>query len=261
MIFVTVCIGEERRSDLMHLLNDLRNLDYNCFILTNLDLELDRFQFENAIVKKTNRKNWTDYQRFEIIKSSLEETNEKYIYWLDCDSRFVNFRNEKFDKEKFEATLDKFDFDMMCPFFLESVKNQLGEPEENENKSIRNFKFGYDSVNCYFKNINPNYEKDLELSSPLETCILFKRSEKLINYMDELINFSMILEKEDIKNKREHLACSCGFAMRMLQGTFDIKIIDSPVVHHFFKGNFLKEVFPFNFKIDKNMRILDGSFL
>jgi len=101
MIFVTVCIGEERRIDTMHLLNDLRNLDYKVYLLTNINFDLEKFQFYNVVILKSESDSWSDFDRFKVIKHALLNENDDYIYYLDCDSRFFNFRNEKFDKNKF----------------------------------------------------------------------------------------------------------------------------------------------------------------
>lgn len=255
MIFATVCVGENRRADLMHLLNDIRNLNCKIFVLTNINLNLEHFQFYNVIEKKINVNFWTDFQRFEIIKQAFEESEEDYVYYLDCDSRFVDFRLEKFDSVKFEKLLDGLDFDLMCPMFLSPAKEQIVKPKDDENKNIRNFTFGYEEIIRYFKKINKNYDLDVLNRTPLETLLIFKRSEKMISYIEELINFSKVLIEEDLKNNRKHLGAACGFAMAMFQNVFEIKLIESFLVYHFFKGNFLREVFPFNFKVDINQKV------
>lgn len=250
MIFATVCIGEQRRPDLMHLLNDIRNIDHKIFVLTNIDLHLDHFQFSNVIQKKIDVDYWTDFQRFEIIKKALQEGGHEYVYYMDCDSRFINFRSEKFQAVAFEELLSKADFDIMCPLFLTECRNQLVKPTDDENKNNRGFTFGYDSVVNYLKSKNQNYEMDVLNKAPLETLLIFRKSDKIEDYLDELMNFSKILIKEEVRSGRKHIAPACGFAMAMLQNVFNIKIIENSIVYHFFKGNFLREVFPFNFKID-----------
>ena len=55
--FTTVCIGEERRSETMNLLNDLRNLNFKTYILTNIDFDLEKYQFENVILIKNKQYN------------------------------------------------------------------------------------------------------------------------------------------------------------------------------------------------------------
>lgn len=257
MIFATVCIGEDRRSDTMHLLNDLRNLDCNVFVLTNINLHLDHFQFSNVIEKKIETSFWTDFQRFEIIKIAFEETKSDYVYYLDCDSRFIDFRIEKFNIQKFEKKISEIDFDVLCPLFLSQAKNQLEKPIEDEDKNKRGFTFGYEEVINFFKKNNNSYELDLNNQAPLETVLIFKRSENMQLYLSKLIDFSKILILEEIKNNRKQIAPACGFAMTMLKNVFNIKIVESPAVYHFFKGNFLKEVFPFNFKININEKLFD----
>lgn len=256
MVFATVCIGQDRRAELMHLLNDIRNLDCKIFVLTNMDLNLNHFQFFNVIEKKINTNQWNDFQRFEIIEFALSQIEEgEYVYYLDSDSRFIDCRTEKFDLLKFKKRLSAENFDIMCPLFLAQVKDQLAKPDENEDKNIRGFKFGYEPVIEYFKKINNNYDADLFNKAPLETLLIFKRTEKMIQYLNELINFSHILIDQEFKNQRRLPAPACGFAMAMLKNVFEINIIESALVYHFFKGNFLKEVFPFNFKMDANEKV------
>ena len=131
MIFVTICIGEERRNDTMHLLNDLRNLDYKVYLLTNIEFDIQKFQFYNVKIVKLDVDSWNDFQRFQIIKTAFLNETDEYVYYLDSDSRFFNFRNEKFDKEKFENLLSTIDFDIMCPWFLDPIKTQLIPPNIN----------------------------------------------------------------------------------------------------------------------------------
>ena len=94
--FVTVCIGENRRMETMHLLNDIRNLNLPIYLLTNLDFELERFQFDNVITITNDVDHWTDYERFKVILKSLNDGYD-YVYYLDCDSRFIDFRKEKYN--------------------------------------------------------------------------------------------------------------------------------------------------------------------
>ena len=113
MIFVTICIGEERRNDTMHLLNDLRNLDYKVYLLTNIEFDIQKFQFYNVKIVKLDVDSWNDFQRFQIIKTAFLNETDEYVYYLDSDSRFFNFRNEKFDKEKFENLLSTIDLSLI----------------------------------------------------------------------------------------------------------------------------------------------------
>jgi len=257
MIFVTVCVGEERRSDTMHLLNDLRNLDYKVYLLTNINFDLEKFQFYNVVIVKSDSDSWSDFDRFKVIKHALLSEIDDYIYYLDCDSRFFNFRNEKFNKDKFEFLLSTLDFDIMCPWTLEPIKNQLLPPDKNENKNVRNFKFGFDSLIEYFKQKNKNYYDDIEKGSYLETLLIFRRSDKLILYIDEMLNIFNRLVDEEKKINRVNFGCACGFAMTLMSSVYDINVIQNKIVYHFFKGNFLNEVFLWNSKIDKYEKIFN----
>jgi hypothetical protein len=255
MVFATVCIGEDRRSDTMHLLHDLRNLDYKVFLYTNIDFDFERFQFSNVHVIKTEEKVWNDFQRFIPIKTAFELTNDEFVYYLDCDSRFFNFRDEKFDKNKFEQLLVSKNFDIMSPHELDPVITQLNPPNPNEDKNIRQYHFGFESVIQYLKSKNLNYDNDVLRGSPLETVLLFRKSDKMILFLEELLNFSKLLIHEEEKIGRKHVAPGCGFAMRLLSGVYGLNIVINGIVCHFFKGNFLREVFPFNFKIWKEEKI------
>jgi len=255
MIFVTICIGEERRNDTMHLLNDLRNLDYKVYLLTNIEFDIQKFQFYNVKIVKLDINSWNDFQRFQIIKTAFLNETDEYVYYLDSDSRFFNFRNEKFDKEKFENLLSTIDFDIMCPWFLDPIKTQLIPPNINDNINYRNFKFGFNSLIEYFKTKNKNYYEDIEKYSPLETLLIFKRSDRMMSFLDEMLIIVDKLIVEEKKIGRIYLASGCGFAMRMMCSVYNINIITNKIVYHFFKGNFLKEVFLFDSIIDRNETI------
>lgn len=257
MVFATVCIGEDRRSDTMHLLHDLRNLDYKVFLYTNIDFDFEKFQFSNIHVIKTEEQIWHDFQRFIAIKTAFELTNDEFVYYLDCDSRFFNFRDEKFDKTKFEQLIASKYFDIMTPHEMDPTFRQLGPPDPNEFKEIRQYHFGFDSVIEYFKSRNPNYEQDILKGSPLETVLLFRRSNNMMLFLEELLTFSKLLIYEEEKFERKHIAPGCGFAIRLLSGVYGLNIVVDNISCHFFKGNFLREVFPFNFKIRKQDKIFD----
>lgn len=254
MIFALVCFGIDRQEETMNILNDLRNLEYNVYLITNIDLHLEHFQFNNVIEKRVEGE-WNDFERYKIIKTVFDETDEEYVYYIDCDSRFIDFRKEKFNSNKFESLLNSINFDILFPFLLNSTKFELVKPDENENKEIRNFKFGYDSVINYFKTINDNYDIDIEKGTPIETALIFKRSEKIIDYLNEMINFSKILIYEDTLNNRKQKACASGFAMGLLARPFNVCMVESPITYHFFKGNFKKEIYPYNKRIDINEKI------
>jgi hypothetical protein len=97
----------------------------------------------------------------------------------------------------------------------------------------------------------------LKKGSFLETLLIFKRSDKLILYIDEMLNIFNKLIVEEEKINRIHFGCACGFAMTLMSGVYKIKVIQNKIVYHFFKGNFLNEVFLWNSKIDKNEKIFN----
>jgi hypothetical protein len=65
------------------------------------------------------------------------------------------------------------------------------------------------------------------------------------------------LSEEEIKIGREQLGVASGFAMSFMSGVYDINVVKNQIVYHFFKPNFFREVFPFNFKIHKEEKIFN----
>jgi len=254
MIFASVCIGSDRVTETLHLLNDIRNIDSKLFLLTDQNIDFNFYQFNNVVPIKTDNP-WTDFERFFAIKKAFEDTDSKYVYYVDSDSRFFNGRVEKYNEEKFLKLLDTIDFDIMSGWTLDPTKLQLEPPNLNENKDIRNFKFGFDELLNYFKAKDSNFDNLKELGTPLETVLIFKRSEKMLRYIDDLLYVRALLIKEETKIERKIKASACGFAMRMLQGAHNINIVQNKLVYHYFKGNFLREVFPFNFRIECHEKI------
>lgn len=255
MVFAIVCFGEERRYETMHLLHDLRNLGQKVYLLTNIDMRLSDFQFNNVIELKSGETQWNDFQRFIVIKYAFEHSGEEYVYYLDADSRFFDFRLEKFDNEKFHNLLDNTSFDIICSIFLDPIKTQMVTPNPNENKDIRNFTFGHDSIIDYFKLKDQNYTEIINQRQPLETVLIFRKSDKMTKFLNDMLEVMNLLIMEDKKIGRKHLACACGFAMTYISHVHKIEIISNKLVHHFFKGNFTKEVFLFNRPIQINERI------
>ena len=99
-----------------HLLNDLRNLDYSCFLLTNLELNLENFQFYNVNIIKTETTFYHDFLRYELILNIFEHTNDSEIYYLDCDSRFFDFDKNDWnisirDNSDFIVGIERFNSD------------------------------------------------------------------------------------------------------------------------------------------------------
>jgi len=253
--FTTVCIGEERRSETMNLLNDLRNLNFKTYILTNINFDLEKYQFENVILIKNDVDYFTDFERFKVIKKALEDPND-FVYYLDCDSRFFDFREEKFDKDKFEKLLQNTNFDLMCSWIGDPIRNQLNEPNKSENRNIRNFQFGHKKVIQYLDNKIPNWKNLLYMGSPLEGVLIFKNHPKLIEFCNDILEYYEVLKQEDLKFGRNHIALGAGLAIRLFSESKKINLSMNPISHHFFKPNFDKELFPFNYKINKNEKIL-----
>ena len=258
--FTTVCIGEERRSETMHLLNDLRNLNFKTYLLTNIHFDLEKYQLENVILIKNDVDYFTDFERFKVIKKALQDSND-FVYYLDCDSRFFNFRDEKFDGQRFEKLLQNTSFDIMCSWIGDPIRNQLDKPNESENRSIRNFQFGHEKVIEYLNSKIPNLDNLLGMGSPLEGVLIFKNHPKLIDFCDELLEYYEILKQEDLKFGRNHIALGGGLALSLFSQSKGINLNMNPISHHFFKPNFEKELFPFNFKINKNEKILPSNHI
>lgn len=248
-------MGEDRRHETMHILNDLRNLNHAVYLLSDIDFNLEHFQFYNVKLFKTDKKDWDDFERFHIIKKAMIDT-EDYVYYLDSDSRFFDLRNEKYNKINFINKLNSINFDIMCSWWLDPIEQQLEKPNPNENKNIRNFKFGHDSIINYIKNkLSDSYSNVIKNSTPLESLLIFRKSDKILDFIDEMINIQNLLREEDTKIGRIHKASACGFAMGCMKDKYNIDIISNPLVYHYFKANFIREVFPFNFTIDINEKI------
>lgn len=258
--FVTVCIGENRRMETMHLLNDIRNLNLPIYLLTNLNFELERFQFDNVTTITNDVDYWTDYERFKVILKSLNDGYD-YVYYLDCDSRFIDFRKEKFNTEGFVKHLDSQNFDIMCSWTTDPIRSQLDTPNPGEDKSIRNFKFGHEKVINYLITKYPNYKDFLDMTSPLEGVLIFKNNSKTKQFCQEVLMFYDVLRQEDIKFGRQNLALGGGLALRLFSSLLNLNLIAHPISYHFFKPNFDKEVFPFNFIINKDEKILFSNHI
>jgi len=255
MIFAIVSMGEDRRYETMHLLNDLRNLNHTVYLLSDIDFNLERFQFNNVQLFKTDKSDWDDFERFNIIKKAMIDT-EDYVYYLDSDSRFFDLRNEKYNITNFLHKLNSIDFDIMCSWWLDPIEKQLEKPDPNENKNIRNFKFGHDNIINYIKSkIFDSYNKIIKNPTPLESLLIFRKNDKVLDFTNEMLNIQKLLREEDTKINRIHKAAACGFAMGCMKDKYNINMISNPLVYHYFKANFTREVFPFNFTIDINEKI------
>jgi len=259
MIFATTCFGEDRREDTLHFLNDIRNLDYSVYVITNIELHLNHFQFDNVIIIKVDENYYQDFFRYKLMLEIFETTDEEIIYYLDSDSRFFNFRHEKFDKENFDKLIESKDFDILTAWLTDSVSLFFEKPEDNENKFIRQFKYGYESLHQYMSNKYPDYINHLNLHNSWEGHLILRKSDNLIEFLKELIIIGDILVVEDIKNDRTQIACCSSALISLMSKLMNLKLIQDPITHHFFKANFLKEVFPFNFKINKYEKVFPDN--
>lgn len=259
MVFATTCFGNERRNDTLHLLNDIRNLGYDVFVITNIELHLEYFQFNNVKIIKVDTPYYHDFFRYELILEIFKNTNEELIYYLDCDSRFFDFRLEKFKKEKFESLIISKDFEILSAWLEGSVKEFFESPVNDENKKIRQFKYGYSNLIKFMLINYPNYNDYFNLPNCWEGHLIFKKTEKVLKFLEEIIKIGNILIEEDIKNNREHIACTSSSLISLLSEMLDINLKMDSITHHFFKANFLKEIFPYNYKIDINEKVFTNN--
>lgn len=255
MIFATTCFGMDRKNDTLHLLNDLRNLGYTTFIITNIELHLEHYQHSNVKVVKVENNFYHDFFRYKLILEIFEKTKEDCVYYLDCDSRFFDFREEKFDKEKFDKLINLKKFDILTACLTDSIRDFFTPPHENENKSIRQFNYGYKRLIDYMVKNFPSYTKFIDNPNCWEGHLIFKKNEKTIKFLEEIIKIGDILVELDIENKREHIACTSSSLISLLSKIFNLDLKMDSVSHHFFKANFLREVFPYNQKIDINEKV------
>jgi hypothetical protein len=255
MVFATTCFGEERKNDTLHFLNDIRNLDYIVFVITNIELHLEYYQFYNVKVIKVGTPYYHDFFRYRLILEIFKETNEEYVYYLDSDSRFFNFRDEKFNKENFNLLIKNKEFDILTAWLTDSVSSFFDTPLSNENKKIRQFSYGYSSFIEYMSVNFPSYTEHLNLHNSWEGHLIFKKNKKTIKFLEEIIKIGELLISEDIKNNREQIACTSSSLISLLSKILNIDLKMDSITHYFFKANFLKEVFPYNYKINIHEKI------
>jgi hypothetical protein len=257
MVFATVAIGEERRPTLLHLLNDMRNIGEKIYVLTNLEIDLDFYFFDNVVLVKTT-KDWSTFRELELIRDIFLTTNETVVYKLDLDSRLFDFRIEKYNKQKFSDLIDSINFDVLYSWSLGSAVNarwHLRPPEEGENKEVRNYTYGHLEVIEHLKNKLTNYDELLEKESILESVLIFKKSNSIISFLNEVIEVGELIEKNDKKIGRKHWAHSSGFVMGMFIDLFKLNFVKSELTYHYFKPNFLTEVFLWRWNMGKDIKI------
>jgi hypothetical protein len=257
MVFATVAIGEERISTLLHLLNDMRNVGEKIYVLTNLEVDLDFYFFDNVVLVKTE-KDWSTFRELELIRDIFLTTDETVVYKLDLDSRLFDFRHEKYNKQKFAKLIDSINFDVLYSWSLGSAVNarwHLRPPEENENKDVRNYTYGHPEVISHLKKKLPCYEDLLDKESILESVLIFKRGENVINFLTEVAEVGELIETCDKKIGRKHWAHSSGFVMGMYADYFNINFVKSDLTYHYFKPNFLTEVFLWRWNMSKEVKL------
>ena len=117
IVFAITAKGERVRSDLFHLLNDLRNLDLPAVVLTDLSIDLDYRRYDNVQLVECKNK-WSDFDKHVVVKHAFNHTDADYVYSLDADSRFINYRSEKFNIKSFLTLLNSISFDILCSWDL-----------------------------------------------------------------------------------------------------------------------------------------------
>jgi len=232
--FVTHCFGEKYLPQAFHLLNDFRNLNVNVVFLTNMDVDLERWQYSNVKLVKTNNE-WTDFERYKAIKYAMETTNDEFIYWVESDSRLFNAGIYKFDEAKLTETLKKKKFDIITSCFLsETIEWHLKTPEPYApNKRERCYSFGYDSVINYLKQKHGNYDLILNKKSALEPVLIFRKSEKILHFLNEMIEFGELVAQEDAKNGRDQKATSSSFAITFFSDMLGLELVQDSISYHY----------------------------
>ena len=248
IVFAITAKGEKIRGDLLHLLNDLRNLDLPVFVLTDLSIDLDYLRYDNVQLVKC-KKIWSDFDKHVIVKHAFNHTDADYVYSLDADSRFINYRPEKFNKQSLLTLLDSISFDVLSSWDLGEKVNaewhlKPVDPNEHREPGKRYFNYGFDSVIEFLRADLPNYEKSIKESNPhlpLENVMIFRRSLKLFDYLDNLLKLNEIIVKESELCGRD-TGPNTGFAMALYVDKYDINIHISSIACQFFSPNFVNEM-------------------
>jgi hypothetical protein len=138
----------------------------------------------------------------------------------------------------------------------DSVSLFFEHPDNNENKSIRQFKYGYETFITWMSDRFPNFREYMGLQNTWEGHLILKKSDKLMMFLETMIEIGDILIDEDIKNGRQEVACCSSALITLLSNLYNLNLQMDSITHHFFKCNFLREVFPFNFNINRNEKVL-----
>ena len=102
---------------------------------------------------------------------------------------------------------------------------------------------------------HPNYLNCLNTHNSWEGHLILRRSDKVILFLKEMIKIGDLLIDEDIKNQRKQIACCSSALISVMSKLLNLNLIQDSITYHFFKANFLKEVFPYNFKLNKDEKI------
>jgi hypothetical protein len=249
IIFSIVAKGKERKADLLHLLNDLRNLKFKVYVLTDLDIDFKYYLFNNVtIVKDTNT--WSCFDRYKITNHVFDVTDTSYVYNIDCDCRFTDYRNIPYNRYKFIDLLDSINFDILFSWDLgeptgpEWHLRSVDEDEYRPIPPIRYYNYGFDSVIEFLKQDLPNYKQSLKETSPacpLESVLIFRRSNQVQNFILNLQKLGDMILVEHKKCGRISGPVS-SFAMALYVDKYNINMLQSPIVCHHFWSNFLNEI-------------------
>lgn len=261
MVFAIVSLGIHTKPDLLNLLNDLRNINEHAFVLINYDLDLNFYHFTNVTLIKTEDKNWTCFKRYFLLEYIFTHTDHQLLYVLDCDSRYVDFRDSKYNRENYINLMNKIDFDLMYTWDLKgpngvnSVGSHLQPPSIGENKDVRQFQFGHKEVLDYLNNKIPNLLEYFDLGTPLESALMVKRSDNVISFLNSLIEFGNVVEQADKSFGRIHCACSSSYAISLFGNFHNIKLNKNFIPGHYFKPNFTKEMYLWGMNMNPNFKI------
>jgi predicted RNase H-like HicB family nuclease len=139
---------------------------------------------------------------------------------------------------------------IITKLFINSTEDivTFGESPEDANNNCN-------SIIEHLKNKLTNYDELLEKESILESVLIFKKSNSIISFLNEVIEVGELIEKNDKKIGRKHWAHSSGFVMGMFIDLFKLNFVKSELTYHYFKPNFLTEVFLWRWNMGKDIKI------
>lgn len=261
MVFAIVSIGEHTKPDLLHLLNDLRNLNEHAYVLLNYDLDLKYYHFSNVTLVKTEDKDWTCFKRYTLLKYIFTYTQYKLLYVLDCDSRFVDFRPPHYNRQRYLDLVNSIDFDLMYTWDLKgpnganTVGSHLETPSPDELKSVRQYQYGHKEVLEYLTEKIPNLTDYYHLGTPLESALMVKKNTRVLKFLDDLIEFGNVVEQADKNFGRIHRAHGSSYALSLFGKFHDLTLLQNFIPGHYFKPNFCTEMYLWGLNMDLNFSI------